>query len=99
VELLAPSPPTLAKYGLSLADWQAIADRQNHLWAICKNLPTSGRLVIDHEHVKGWAKMPPDQRRRYVRGLVCFHASHAWLGKGMSIERALAMTAYLGAYQ
>lgn len=99
MELLPPSPPTLAKYGLSLAEWRAIADRQGGVCAVCRKLPASARLCIDHEHVKGWKKMAPGDRKKFVRGLVCYQDNHAFLRRGMSVVRALAIVAYLEAYE
>lgn len=32
-------------------------------------------LVIDHEHVRGWKLLNGEQRRRYVRGLLCSHCN------------------------
>lgn len=29
-------------------------------------------LCLDHIHVKGFKKMPPEEKRKYVRGVVCF---------------------------
>ncbi len=94
-----PTPPTLAKYGLSLEDWQAYADRQGRVCAVCRKLPASGRLCIDHEHVRGWKKMPLDERKTFVRGLVCHQDNHAFLRRGMSVDRALAIAAYLRAFE
>jgi hypothetical protein len=34
------------------------------------SLPMSS-VRIDHEHVKGYKKMKVDDRRKYIRGLVC----------------------------
>ncbi len=75
--LKQPSTKTLAKYGLQLSDWEAIAQRQNYACYVCQKLPTTGRLCIDHEHVKGWAKMPDDQRKLYVRALLCHWCNRA----------------------
>jgi hypothetical protein len=98
VELLVPSPATLKKYGLSLTDWQAIADTQGGVCAICRRLPTSGRLVIDHEHVPKWKKMPPEQRKTYVRGLICWFDNYYLVRKGVTPERARRAAEHLEAY-
>jgi len=99
VELLTPSPPTLAKYGLSLAEWQVIADQQGGVCAVCRTLPASGRLVIDHAHGAGWKKMPPELRKQHVRGLVCYLDNFKFLQRGMSIVRARSIATYLEAYE
>jgi hypothetical protein len=56
-----PSKATLKKYGLSEDEWQKILTRQNGVCAVCEKVPTTGRLCIDHEHVKGWKKLPPEK--------------------------------------
>lgn len=95
MKVLAPSPATLKKYGLSLEEWQVILDRQNGVCAVCKLEPTKGRLCIDHFHVKKWKKMPPEQRKLYVRGLLCFRCNTTFVGRGITVERSMATTNYL----
>ena len=63
-----PSRATMSKYGLTVDLWKEIAERQGYVCAVCKKVPESGRLHIEHHHVKGWKKMPPEQRRLFVRG-------------------------------
>jgi hypothetical protein len=90
-----PSAQTLKKYGLSLEAWRAISPG---VCAVCRQVPRSGRLCIDHDHVKGWKKMPPERRVKYVRGVVCWRCNHYYLGRGITIERARNVVAYLEAY-
>ena len=97
--LFEPKPNTLRKYGLNAEEWRAMADRQNHSCAVCKQEPTKGRLCIDHEHRKGWKKMPPEERKRYVRGLLCFRCNTTFVGRGVTIDRSRNVTAYLEAYE
>lgn len=98
MELLQPSDATLKKYGLTAADWIAMADRQGRVCAVCKLLTKTGRLCIDHEHVKGWKKMPPEQRARYVRGLLCWRCNTTFVGRGITAERSRNVTSYLEAF-
>jgi hypothetical protein len=93
-----PSEATLKKYGLIEAEWQVMADAQGHACFICEKTPTTGRLVIDHEHVKGWKKMPPEQRKLYVRGLLCWVCNHYYVGRGISIAKAEKVVKYLSDY-
>jgi hypothetical protein len=95
---LVPTQATLKKYGLTADEWRAILERQGGVCAVCRTLPSSGRLHIDHAHVRGWAKLPPDQRKRHVRGLVCFLANHFWLARQMDAEKARNVAAYLEAF-
>lgn len=92
------SAKTCAKYGLTQDGFLFLAKRQGYVCAICKKLPSSGRLVIDHDHAKGWNKMPPEERRRYVRGACCWNCNYRFLAKGMNIEKAQNLVDYLKAH-
>lgn len=50
---------------------------------------------MDHYHVKGWKRMNPDRRRLYVRGLVCFFCNRYYISKGITVEKAKNIIAYL----
>lgn len=93
-----PSKTTLDRYGLSETEWQAICDRQEGRCFICEKEPTTGRLCIDHEHVKGWKKMPPEMRKLFVRGLLCWVCNHYYVGRGISIQKARNVVSYLSRY-
>ena len=69
--VIPPSRPTLARYGLALEDWAAICARQGWRCPICERHLSRVRTNIDHEHVAGWKKLPPERRRAYVRGVLC----------------------------
>ncbi len=96
--LLPPSDKTLAKYGLSKLAWYRIAAGQGGVCAICGGLPKSGRLHIDHEHVKGWKRMAPRERAKYVRGLCCFRCNSQFLRRGLTLTLAKKVVDYLFAY-
>lgn len=55
-----------ARFGLSIAEFNAILQAQGHVCAICKRPPNRKRLHIDHDHVTG-----------IVRGLLCFRCNMA----------------------
>jgi hypothetical protein len=93
--ILVPSEATLKKYGLSEAEWQSICDLQGGVCFVCKLVPTKGRLCIDHEHVKGWKKMPPEKRKLYVRGLLCWVCNHYYLGRGINTSKAKNVVTFL----
>jgi len=95
----APTPATLAKYGFTEDEWWAIMERQGFRCPIMNQPSGTGRYVIDHEHVRGWKKMPPEQRKQYVRGIVSWFANHAYLGRGISVERAVRTALYLAKYE
>lgn len=93
-----PSVGTLKKYGLTFADWHAVLLSQGGACAICKRVPKSGRLCIDHQHVPKWKKMKPAERRRFVRGLCCALCNGKCVSKWTTLERALAVVEYFRAY-
>lgn len=99
VAVAPPSQKTLDKYGLTEADWWAILERQGGICPICHKVPTTGRFVVDHDHVRGWKKLPPEERKRYCRGLVCWFDNHYYLGRSITIEKSRNVTAYLEQYQ
>ena len=94
-----PSPATPRRYGLTLEEWRAILDIQGGVCAICKRVPPNGRLVVDHEHVRGWKKMPPEKRKLYVRGLICSWDNRQHLRRGMTAQKASAIMTYLRMFE
>ena len=99
IKICPPKPATLKKYGLSAAEWMSMLARQGGVCAICKRHPKSGRLATDHQHVKGWKKMPPERRKIYVRGLTCFLCNGKCVSKWVTRERAEAVVKYLSEYE
>ncbi len=93
-----PSALTLAKYGLSEDHWRELLWRQDSVCAVCKKAPTTGRLCIDHDHVRGWKKLPPEKRRLYVRGLLCFWCNSRYVGRSITVAKAENVVAYLKAH-
>lgn len=93
-----PAPATLRRYGLTLPEWQWMLKSQGGVCAICGKVPPSRILCVDHEHCRGWKKLPPADRRKTVRGLVCPHCNHRLLGFFVTLERSQAVTTYLTAH-
>lgn len=93
-----PLPGTLKKYGLTADEWRTILYRQGGTCAVCRKVPANGRLCTDHEHVKGWKKMPPEERKRYVRGMLCYLCNHWYVGRGITVVKAENVVAYLKRY-
>lgn len=90
---------TLLKYGATRRLWLALLAEQGWVCAVCKKLPPSGRLVTDHEHVRGWVSMPPALRWQYVRGITCWPCNRYLLARGISIAVAESVAAYLRKYE
>lgn len=94
-----PLPETLRKYGLSLDDWREILERQGNVCAICELEPKSGRMVVDHEHVRGYKKLPPEERKRRIRGILCWFCNHWYVGRSITVKKARNVVAYLEEYE
>ena len=97
--LQVPKKATLSKYGLSLEEWQEIAARQGYVCAVCKKLTKTGRLCIDHFHAPKWKKMPPEERKKYVRGILCFLCNTTFVGRGVTVDISKGVVAYLEAFE
>lgn len=92
-----PQPATLKKYGLSREDFAQMWFRQEGRCAICEN-PLTGRMNIDHEHVRGWKKMRPEKRKLYVRGVLCWTCNRLIVGRGVNQYRLGRAFQYLSEY-
>ena len=97
--LIQPTDATLRKYGLTPALWRKLVHAQLGRCGACGKRPKKGRLVIDHEHCKGWRKLPPEERRKYVRGLLDWTCNHYRLGKGATIDNLRGAAEYLIRYE
>jgi hypothetical protein len=83
------------QYGLTPAEFLAMA--ANGCQA-CGAQPKPGRsLHVDHEHVKGWKAMLPEERRQYVRGVLCWHCNSV-LRVRVTVEQLRALADYLQRY-
>ena len=89
------SKQTLQKYGLTANEWQAMYDKYGGACHACRKIPPSGKLNVDHKHVKNWKKLPPEMRKLCVRGLTCFICNYKLLAKGISPERLRNVANYL----
>lgn len=93
-----PSATTLRKYGLTEVEWLAILMRQGGVCAVCQKVP-NGRFCVDHAHVRGWKKLPPEKRRLHVRGLLCWFCNQHYVGRAITIDKSRNVTSYLIAYE
>jgi hypothetical protein len=109
-----PGKPTLKLYGFGQGpnalspdpetDWLMLLASQGFACGVCCKLPGISerfgyrRFVTDHEHVRGWKKMKPEQRRQYVRGLLCYWCNKTYVGRGITIDIASGVLRYLTLY-
>lgn len=92
-----PVKRTLAIYGLTVEAWLGIMQRQGWKCPIC--LKTEALWNLDHQHVPGWKKMPPEQRAKYVRGILCWYDNKRHAPSNMSAADAKRLAAYLEKYE
>jgi hypothetical protein len=93
-----PAKQSLRRYNLSSDEFDALLACQGGVCAICKQVPSTGRWVVDHEHVRNWKRMKPDRRKQYIRGVLCWWCNYAYLARGMTAQKARRIAAYLEAY-
>lgn len=92
-----PTAKTLARYGLSAVDWVALLASQNWKCAVC--LRDGRRWNTDHEHVPGWIRLPPEQRKIYVRGILCWHCNRHSVPSNMTSAEGARVASYLATYE
>lgn len=97
-QVRVPQPATLRRYGLTEAEWKAELDAQGGVCAICGSVPPSGILHIDHDHVRGFKTMQPWQRKKFIRGLICWFDNSVMVRRGATPARLRAAAAYLEKY-
>lgn len=88
---------TLRRYGLTELEWLEMLAAQGWRCPVCRRRVE--RFVTDHEHVRGWSKLPPDQRKRYVRGALCIFDNYKVVPSRMTAVEAARMAEYLRAYE
>lgn len=93
--VIPPSQKTLDKYGLTLQEWFTYLDEHDWYCRVCLRRTNTGRYVTDHEHVAGWSGMEAEQRKLYVRGVVCWHCNRYLLVRGITPDRAYRIAKYL----
>lgn len=94
-----PSAPTLRRYGLTADEWLALLAAQGWRCPVCLKSGAAVRWNTDHDHVPGWAKRPPEERRRYVRGVLCTYCNFRRVNSRMPAAEARRIADYLRAYE
>lgn len=62
-------------YGISLRTFKHMLTVQKGVCWICKNPPKSRALNVDHRHVPNYTKLTDKEKRKEVRGLLCFRCN------------------------
>lgn len=93
-----PTQKTLDKYGLTVELFNEILERQKGVCPICEKVP-SGYWHIEHEHVKNFKKLPPEERVKYIRGAVCWFCNNYYIGRAITIRKAKNVVEYLTTYE
>jgi hypothetical protein len=96
-EVTPPQQTTLDKYGLTVIEWLQLLAAQGWVCPICER--GNRRWNTDHEHVAGWDKMPPEERKRYVRGVLCWNCNHKIVSNLRHAEVVQRIADYFRAYE
>lgn len=95
--IVPPSTRTLARYGLTRANWLAMLARQKWRCPICLRRVVSWN--IDHEHIPGWKAMRPRDRKRHVRGVLCVYCNYRVVKSRLPADQAKRIADYLRDYE
>jgi len=95
-----PQPKTLAKYGLPEQEWIKLYEEYGGRCHCCLRIPPSGQYYIDHEHLKNYKKLPMEEKRNAVRGILCFHCNRRLLQRGNdNLKKLRNAVRYLEKYE
>src|SRR5438046_2851613 len=89
----------LRTYGITWAEYNEMLALQNGLCAICGNPPKINRLAVDHEHIKGYKKLLPAEKKKFIRGLLCMICNYRYVCRGMNLAMAEKVVKYLSEYE
>lgn len=64
----------LKTYGITLKQWEKKQKEQEGKCWICLNVPKKF-LCVDHRHVKGYKNFPLEEKKKEVRGGLCFQCN------------------------
>ncbi len=65
----------LNRFGISLEEYNYKLEQQKGVCFVCKEMPTTKRLAVDHLHIKGFKAMSREDKKKYVRGLLCWQCN------------------------
>lgn len=94
-----PIKATLQKYGLTEELWIEILQNQGGVCPICLKLPSKERFVVDHQHIRGYKEKSPEEKRKFIRGILCWFCNRYYVTRGITIEKAENVVLYLEDYE
>lgn len=94
-----PRDVTLKKYGLSVVDWIELYTRHNGCCHICGRSFHGIRANVDHEHVRGWKQMPPEERKLHIRGLLCYTCNKFMMMRGITSDKLFRGYQYMRGWE
>lgn len=97
--ITTPAPSTLAKYGITADDWLSLLEEQGWICPICERDAAGLTLNTDHEHVRGWDKMPDKEKKQYTRGVLCSWCNHRRVHSKIGGAEAQRIADYIKRYE
>lgn len=95
-----PSRATLRKYGITARDWTELYLAQRGRCPICRRMFSDKvRPVVDHLHVIRYKRRSPEEKRMYIRGLLCQYCNYRLLPNAMTRQRAVNIVKYLEKFE
>lgn len=94
-----PTGATLRRYGITAKDWLELLKGQGWRCPVCLKGGPTVRWNTDHDHVPGWKRRPPEERARYVRGVLCAYCNHRRVNSRMPADEAQRIADYLTRYE
>lgn len=92
-----PVNKTLNRYGITLYEWLSMLNAQRWACGCCGK--TQQLWNIDHHHVKGWNKMSKAERKKWVRGILCWRCNKLVVGSHLTYEESKKITTYLRLFE
>lgn len=99
MNVVITSDVSLKKYGLDAQDWLRLLRDQGWVCRICDKPSSTGRYVVDHFHAPRYKDLTPEDKRSLIRGITCWFCNHAYLGRGISVEKARNVLRYLEEFE
>jgi hypothetical protein len=94
-----PAASTLRRYGLAREEWLALMAAQGWRCPVCLKTGAAVRWNTDHDHVPNWKNRPGEERKRYVRGVLCVYCNFRRVHSRMVAAEAQRIADYIKAYE